>query len=343
MSRKIPGGCHENSGHRSRSELRFSFHRLSAQINPRILIAGKDKGMRSSEGKAFGELLGQFRTEAGLTQQQLAGLMGKTRGTIVNWENGTHLPKERALVLELAKHLHIDSLKRDQLLEAALLDPLGTLWTILFQRNPFFTGREGILSYLEKALSNHKTVTLMQPRALKGLGGIGKTHTAIEYAYRHRDEYQAILWAPATTSSILQTSLVSIATILNLPQKNEPNQDVIVKAVKEWLMNHSSWLLILDNVEELESVGSLYPWAHSGHVIITTRSQSVGGIALSITLEKMEPEEGALFLLRRATLIGPKEGKEQAQGTDYEKAKELSKVLGGLPLALDQAAAYIEK
>ena len=55
--------------------------------------------MRSSEGKAFGELLGQFRTEAGLTQQQLAGLMGKTRGTIVNWENGTHLPKERALVL----------------------------------------------------------------------------------------------------------------------------------------------------------------------------------------------------------------------------------------------------
>jgi tetratricopeptide (TPR) repeat protein/DNA-binding XRE family transcriptional regulator len=299
--------------------------------------------MRSSEGKAFGELLGQFRTEAKLTQQKLAVLMQKARGTIVNWENGIYLPKERALVLELAKILHLDSLKRDQLLEAALFDPLGTVWTIPFQRNPFFTGREDILNYLQMTLSTGKTVTLMQPQALKGLGGIGKTHTAIEYAYRHHDEYQAILWAPATTSSILQASLVSIATILNLPQKTERDQDLIVKAVKQWLMNHSDWLLILDNVEDLESVGLLYPWAHSGHVIITTRSQSVGGIALSITLEKMEPEEGALFLLRRATLIGPQEGKEQAKGTDYEKAKELSEVLGGLPLALDQAAAYIEK
>jgi len=131
--------------------------------------------------------------------------------------------------------------------------------------------------------------------------------------------------------------------MLNLPQKNERDQEVIVKAVKYWLMNHGEWLLILDNVEELESIGSLYPWAHSGHVIITTRSQSVGGVALSISLEKMEVEEGALFLLRRATLIGPDEGKEEAKGADFEKAKELSEVLGGLPLALDQAAAYIEK
>src|SRR5713226_6766401 len=256
--------------------------------------------MMPSEDKGFGDLLGQFRTEAKLTQQGLADLVHRTRGTISNWENGTHLPKERALVLVLEEHLHLNDLMKDQLLQAALFDPLGIIWAIPFKRNPFFTGREEILDTLHKALHADKTVALMQPQALKGLGGIGKTHTAIEYAYRHRNEYQAILWAPATTSSILQTSLVSIATILNLPQKNEPNQDVIVKAVKEWLMNHSSWLLILDNVEELESVGSLYPWAHSGHVIITTRSQSVGGIALSITLEKMEPEEGALFLLRRA-------------------------------------------
>ena len=304
---------------------------------------GKDKEMRSLEGKAFGELLGQFRTEVKLTQQQLADLMHKARGTIINWENGTYLPKERALVLELAKHLHLDSLKRDQLLEAAFFDPLGTIWAIPFKRNPFFTGREDVLDSLHKALHTDKTVALMQPQALKGLGGIGKTHTAIEYAYRHRDEYQAILWAPANTSSILQASLVSIATMLNLPQKTERDQDLIVKAVKQWLMNHADWLLILDNVEDLESAQSLYPWAHSGHVIMTTRSQSVGGIALSITLEKMGPEEGALFLLRRATLVGPEEGKEQAQGTDYEKAKELSEVLGGLPLALDQAAAYIEK
>lgn len=291
--------------------------------------------MRSSEGKQFGELLGQFRVEAGLTQQKLAGLMRKSRGTIINWENGTYLPKERALMLELARHLHLDTLKKDQLLEAAFFDPSGTIWTIPFKRNPFFTGRGDILNALHNALNSDNAVALMQPQALKGLGGIGKTHTAIEYAYRHRDEYQAILWAPASTSIVLQASLISLATILNLPQKNERDQDVIVKAVKQWLMNHAAWLLILDNVEDLESVGLLYPWAHSGHVIITTRSQSVGGIALGISLEQMEPEEGAIFLLRRASFIGPYGEKEQAQGTDYEKAKELSEMLGGLPLALD--------
>ncbi len=140
--------------------------------------------MRSSVGKPFGELLGQFRTEANLTQQQLARLMGKSLGTVGNWERGQNLPKERALVLELAKHLHLDGLKRDQLLEAALFDPLGTIWTIPFQRNPFFTGREDILNYLQKALGTDKTVALMQPRALKGLGGIGKTHTAIVMSTR---------------------------------------------------------------------------------------------------------------------------------------------------------------
>ncbi len=299
--------------------------------------------MKSGGRRAFGELLGQFRIEAKLTQKQLADRMGRSRGTILNWENGTYLPKERTLVLELAKHLHLDEFKRDQLLEAALFDPLGTIWTIPFQRNPFFTGREEVLSRLRQALDLGTTVALMQPQALKGLGGIGKTHTAIEYAYRYRDEYRVILWAPATTSSMLQMSLISIAAVLNLPQKNEREQEVIVKAVKQWLMHHANWLLILDNVEDLESVGLLYPWAHSGHVIITTRSQSVGGIAHSIPVEKMEPEEGAIFLLRRAALIGPQKEKEQAQGPEYKKARHLSEVLGGLPLALDQAAAYIEK
>src|SRR5260370_37010656 len=108
--------------------------------------------MRSGEGKAFGELLGQFRTEAKLTQREIADLMGRSRGTILNWENGTYLPKGRALVLELAKHLDLDGFKRDQLLEAALFDPLGTTWMIPFQRNPFFTGREDVLSRLRQTL-----------------------------------------------------------------------------------------------------------------------------------------------------------------------------------------------
>lgn len=77
--------------------------------------------MRSGTDKTFGELVGLFRTEAKLSQKRLAELMGKSRLTIVNWENGVHLPKERALVLDLAKHLGLDILKRNQLLQAALV------------------------------------------------------------------------------------------------------------------------------------------------------------------------------------------------------------------------------
>src|SRR5437660_6791255 len=84
----------------------------------------KGRRMRSSECKLFGELLGQFRTEAKLSQNALALLMHKSPGTIGNWERGDHLPRNRGIILELAKHLRLDSLKRDQLLEAALLDPL---------------------------------------------------------------------------------------------------------------------------------------------------------------------------------------------------------------------------
>lgn len=301
----------------------------------------KGRKMRSCEGKGFGELLGQFRTDAQLSQQALADLMHKSRGTIGNWERGDHLPRERAIILELAKHLRLDSLKRDQLLDAALLDPLGSIWTIPFKRNLLFTGREDIFQRLHEALHADRTVALMQPQALRGLGGIGKTHTAVEYAYRHRDEYQVVLWIPANTSSTLATNLLSIAKILNLPPHKE--SDSLLNAVKQWLRNHADWLLILDDVEDLKQVEMLYPEAHQGHVLITTRSHFLGGVAAGITMKKMEPDEGAFFLLRRAGILGPTEDYRRATAAEREQAKEVSLTLGGLPLALDQAGAYMEE
>jgi len=181
----------------------------------------------------------------------------------------------------------------------------------------------------------------MQPQALKGLGGIGKTHTAVEYAYRHRDEYQFVLWIPANSSSTFATSLLSIATSLNLPQQKEP--DSMMNAVKQWLRNHADWLLILDDVEDLKLVEMLYPEAHQGHVLITTRSQFLGGVAAGITMKKMEPDEGAFFLLRRAGMLGPTEDYTRATAANCEQAREISLTLGGLPLALDQAGAYMEE
>lgn len=158
--------------------------------------------------------------------------------------------------------MRLDSLKRYQLLEAALLDPVGPIWTIPFKRNLLFTGREDILQRLHEALHADNTVALRQPQALKGLGGIGKTHTAVEYAYRHCDEYRVVLWIPTNLSSPLATSLLTMAEILNLPQQQAP--DSLLNAFKHWLRYHADWLLILDDVEDLTQVEMLYPEAHQG-------------------------------------------------------------------------------
>jgi hypothetical protein len=132
-----------------------------------------------------------------------------------------------------------------------------------------------------------------------------------------------------------------MAKILNLPQQEVP--DSLLNAFKHWLRNHADWLLILDDVEDLTQVEMLYPEAHQGHVLITTRSQFLGGVAASITLDTMDPDEGAFFLLRRAGLLGPSEDYAHASAADRVQARAVSLMLGGLPLALDQAGAYMEE
>ena len=76
---------------------------------------------------------------------------------------------------------------------------LPPIWNVPFRQNPFFTGREALLRYLHDQLTRTKSAALTQAQAISGLGGIGKTQTAIEYAYRHRDEYRHVLWVNAAT------------------------------------------------------------------------------------------------------------------------------------------------
>src|SRR2546421_12859283 len=215
-----------------------------------------------------------------------------------------------------------------------------SLWMVPYRRNPFFTGREALLTYLHEQLNKNQTTALTQAQAVNGLGGIGKTQTAVEYAYRYRHEYRFVLWIRAATRDTLIFDFVTIAKMLQLPEKDEQDHTITVAAVKRWLMEHESWLLILDNADDLDVIHGSLPTGNNGHILITTRTQAVGSIGRSIEVEKMDGEEGTLFLMRRARILTPESPLDRAGKADRIQAEAIVAAMDGLPLALDQAGAY---
>ena len=210
-------------------------------------------------------------------------------------------------------------------------------------RNPFFTGRTTHLEVIRKALTQTTSAALTQAQAISGLGGIGKTQTTIEYAHRYRADYPAVLWSGADSRNALLSGFAAFANLLNLPQKDEQDLSALAAAVRRWLESNSGWLLILDNVEDLALVPQFAPAGAEGHLLITTRLRATGEFAELVELKKMEPEEGALFLLRRAKVIGKDKSLEAAGEVDRALARQISTEMDGLPLALDQAGAFIEE
>ena len=290
----------------------------------------------------FGEVLEALRKRRGLSQQELATKLDVHRNTIGKWERGICLPDSKALVLELARQLHLDAPDARRLLEASLT-VVSSIWHVPFRRNPLFTGREETLRCLHEGFHADKISRFLSSRALTGLGGVGKTQIALEYAYRYREDYQAVLWVRAETYEILLSDLVALAEPLYLSERHEQEQQRVLEAVKRWLGNHGGWLLILDNIEEVALIADLLPSADQGHLLLTTRSQATGSIAHHINVVEMEPDEGALLVLRRAKRLEPTAGMAEAEASERDCALEIARLMGGLPLALDQAAAYLEE
>jgi len=225
---------------------------------------------------------------------------------------------------------------------SASLQGIAPLFTVPYPRNPLFTGREDILNTLHDRLITTKSTTLTQPQAINGLGGIGKTQIAIEYAYAYREKYHAVLWVSAASSDLLTLDYVEIAKELHLPQQDEQDQSLVIEAVKKWLATHEHWLLILDNADDMKNVNRFLPVQHTGHILLTTRAQSTGKMAQGIDVETMDKDEATLLLLRCSKVLQPEEPLAQATDKQRKDAENLVQELGSLPLALDQAGAYIE-
>ncbi len=287
---------------------------------------------------SVGQRLRRERLYLKLSQEVLANTLGTTARSIRRWERDVVLPQpfDREQICRLFKKSEeVLFGTKDQ--ESEKYPTLSFYWNIPCRRNPFFTGREQILHQLHKALEEG------QVTALIGLGGIGKTQTAIEYVYRYAHTYQAILWIEAESRDTLQTSSASFAPLLQLPVQHMQDVKQIIETLKQWLMTHKNWLLIFDNVEDLSIIAEVLPTRCEGHAILTTRLQSTGTLAQRIHLESMTPEEGTLLLLRRAKLLAHDASHHEASEQHWAMSREICALLGGLPLALDQAGAYMEE
>src|SRR5205823_2639473 len=154
--------------------------------------------------------------------------------------------------------------------------------------------------------------------AISGLGGIGKTQTALEYAYRYREDYSAVLWIQADSRELLSSECAKLAQDLGFPERDEADQARIIAAIKQWLKSKTKWLLVLDNVEDFLMIEEFLPPGHRGCVLLTTRAHQVTEhIALVHKLEVFSEEEGMLLLLRRAGLLTLDAPLEQAAPGDY--------------------------
>jgi len=301
--------------------------------------------------------LKQERERRAWTQSEVAERIGTTQINISRWENGITVPspyyrqrlgelfgksvQELDLVPDSSQERSDDESTFPGTPDSRTSSPPLPIWNVPYRCNLFFTGREDVLAHLYTVLRSSKAAALTQ--AISGLGGIGKTQIAVEYAYRSHDHYQAIFWVNASTRDALSADFVILAVLLSLPEQHEQDQDIVVRAVKRWLSTHKHWLLILDNVDDLDMIVDFLPMHGRGDVLLTTRLQASGTIAQSIEVEKMGLDEGVTFLLRRTKVIAPGASLDEAMKENQAQAAEIVAVLDGLPLALDQAGAYIEE
>jgi tetratricopeptide (TPR) repeat protein len=207
--------------------------------------------------------------------------------------------------------------------------------------NRLFTGRRDLLDRLHTSLKSGPTALVPDPLALTGLGGIGKTQTAIAYIYQHWRDYERVFWANAETVEALHEGLASFAEELDLLEAAPATKTEALRRMHDWFRAQDDWLLVLDNVDDLETLAPHFPRHHTGNLLLTTRSRNTVKWAAPVEVFKLPRHEGALLLLRRAGILDMCQTLEDAPPDAARAALELTDALDGLPLALNQAGAYL--
>lgn len=207
---------------------------------------------------------------------------------------------------------------------------LPTVWKVA-ARNANFTGRDRELAAIERALSANATVTV---HSLHGLGGVGKTQLAVEYAHTRAGNYDLVWTVAAEELATIPDQFAKLATELGLEPTSDPNE--LRDQVHRQLTSVAGWLLIFDNANQANDIR---PWLPSaplppglpGHVIVTTRRGGFRALGTVLDLDVIDTPAAVRLLQARAPHVEP------------EMAEQIAEALGRLPLALEQAAAFLDR
>ncbi len=212
--------------------------------------------------------------------------------------------------------------------------PYPTLGTL-------FKGRDDFLTNLRATLTSGKPAAITAANAaIHGLGGVGKTRAAVEYAWAHRHDYSAALFAVADSSDALTRNLADLTGALGLEGFDDKTDDIRLHAVLDWLHRNPGWLLILDNIDSdtaLAAVTAMLGRLTGGHVLLTSRLTNLPYAFQALELDVLTVDAAAAFLLENT------EGRRRPAADDATQARDLAQELGQLALALTHAAAYIRR
>ncbi|KAI1429008.1 hypothetical protein F5Y12DRAFT_782253 [Xylaria sp. FL1777] len=211
-------------------------------------------------------------------------------------------------------------------------------YNIPYGLNLRFFGREDQMTTLRNSLNAREDNHSMRVVAIQGLGGVGKTQLALQYANTSLKMFDIIIWIPAETQIKIIQTLARYASNLGLSSKEDKQDDYqSVQKLRDWLNTiEDPFLLIFDNVEDADLLEQIWPASTNASIIITTRSPSVANRRTTnvIALQCFEDDAGVEVLCALA-------GKKAATKEDITAAKEITHLIGGLPLAMVQVSTFI--